>query len=106
MKLFLIILWTKYYSQKKMSDEDLLKTFTDSFIITKKFRSSNEFSLHIEDKVQKEKLSYMDAIIAYCNEVDIDVESVANLVNQSLKEKIQIEAEDNNYMKKRAKLPI
>lgn len=106
MKQFLKILWTKFYFPKTMSNEDLFKTFTDSFIITKKFRSPNEFSLHIEEKVFKEKLSYMDAIIAYCNEVDIDVESVANLVNQSLKEKIQIEAEENNYMKKRAKLPL
>jgi len=89
-----------------MNNEEDFKTFTDSFIITKKFRSSNEFSLHIEEKVIKEKLSYMDAIIAYCNEVDIDVESVANLVNKSLKDKIQIEAEENNFMKKRAKLPL
>jgi len=89
-----------------MSNEDILKSFNDSFIITKKFRSSNEFSLHIEEKVQREKLGYMDAIIGYCNEVDIDIESVASLINQSLKDKIQIEAEENNYMKKRAKLPI
>lgn len=96
----------KFYSPKTMNNEEDFKTFTDSFIITKKFRSSNEFSLHIEEKVIKEKLSYMDAIIAYCNEVDIDVESVANLVNKSLKDKIQIEAEENNFMKKRAKLPL
>jgi len=89
-----------------MSDEDILKSYTDSFIITKKFRSSNEFSLHIEDKVLKEKLTYMEAVIQYCEEVDIDIEAIANLINQSLKEKIKIEAEDNNYMKKRAKLPL
>lgn len=106
MRISLELLWTKFYFPKKMSNEDVLKTFTDSFIITKKFRSSNEFSLHIEEKVAKEKISYMDAIIAYCNDVDIDVESVANLVNQSLKEKIQIEAEENNFMKKRSKLPL
>jgi hypothetical protein len=89
-----------------MSDEDILKSYTDSFIITKKFRSSNEFSLHIEEKVLKEKLTYMEAVIQYCEEVDIDIEAIANLINQSLKEKIKIEAEDNNYMKKRAKLPL
>lgn len=89
-----------------MSDEDILKSYTDSFIITKKFRSSNEFSLHIEEKVIKEKLTYMEAVIQYCEEVDIDIEAIANLINQSLKEKIKIEAEDNNYMKKRAKLPL
>ena len=79
---------------------------TDGIIITKRFRSANEFSLHIEEKVAKEKIGYMEAVISYCNEIDIDVESVANLINQSLKDKIQNEAEENNYMRKRAKLPI
>lgn len=78
----------------------------DSLIITKKFRSSNEFSLYIEEIVQNNRIGYMEAVIQYCNEIDIDIESISKLVNQSLKEKIQIEAEENNYLRKRAKLPI
>lgn len=85
--------------------EDINK-LTDGFLITKRFRSANEFSLHIEEKVAKEKIGYMDAIIDYCNTIDIDVSSVASLVNQSLKDKIQIEAEESNLLKKRGKLPI
>jgi len=80
--------------------------FTDGFLITKRFRSANEFSLHIEEKVAKEKIGYMDAIIDYCNTIDIDVSSVASLINQSLKDKIQIEAEEANMLKKRGKLPL
>ena len=79
---------------------------TDSLIITKRFRSPNEFSLYIEERVAEEVIGYMDAVIQYCNEIDIDVESVAKLINQSLKDKIQIEAEDQNYMKSRGKLPL
>lgn len=79
---------------------------TDGIIITKRFRSANEFSLHIEEKVAKEKIGYMDAIIDYCNNIDIDVASVASLVNQSLKDKIQIEAEEANLLKRRGRLPI
>lgn len=78
----------------------------DSIIITKKFRSPNEFSLYIEEVVQSNKIGYMEAIIKYCNDIDIDIESISKLVNQSLKDKIQIEAEENNYLRKRAKLPI
>lgn len=78
----------------------------DSLIITKKFRSSNEFSLYIEEVVYTNKIGYMEAIIKYCNDIDIDVESISKLVNQSLKDKIQIEAEENNYLRKRAKLPL
>jgi len=83
-----------------------MNEITDAIIITKKFRSANEFSLYIEEKVSKEKIGYMDAIINYCNNIDIDVGSIASLVNQSLKDKIQLEAEDQNMLKRRGKLPI
>jgi hypothetical protein len=83
-----------------------LNKLTDGIIITKRFRSANEFSLYIEEKVYKERIGYMDAIIEYCNTIDIDVGSIASLVNQSLKDKIQIEAEEANLLKKRGKLPL
>lgn len=83
-----------------------VKELTDALVITKRFRSSNEFSIFIEEKVLKSKLSYMEAIINYCNELEIDVESVGSLINQKLKEKIQYEAEQANLMKPRGRLPI
>lgn len=88
-----------------MSDNDL-KEFTDALVITKRFRSPNEFSIYIDEIVSKSKLSYMEAIINYCNEVDIDVDSVGPLINQKLREKIQIEAEQANMMKPRGHLPL
>jgi hypothetical protein len=87
-------------------NEEIDFILTDSLVITKKFRSPNEFSLHIEERVFREKIGYMDAIIQYCEEVDIDIESVSKLINQSLKDKVQIEAEEGNYFKKRGKLPL
>ena len=87
-------------------NEELEYILTDSLIITKKFRSPNEFSFYIEERVIRESIGYMDAIIQYCSEVDIDVESISKLINQSLKDKVQIEAEDGNYFKKRGKLPL
>lgn len=84
-----------------MSDE-----ISDSFIITKRFRSPNEFSLYIEERVAKEKIGYMDAIIDYCNNNDVDVDSIGNLVNASLKQKVQAEAEEQNMLKPKGRLPI
>ena len=89
-----------------MSEEDLKLLLNDSIIITKKFRSPNEFSLYIEEKVANERIGYMDAVISYCSELDIDIESISKLVNQSLKDKIQAEAEEQNFLKKKAKLPL
>jgi hypothetical protein len=87
-------------------DKEIEYILTDSLIITKKFRSPNEFSLYIEEKVTKEKIGYMDAIIQYCEEIDINIESISKLVNQSLKDKVQNEAEEQNYIKRRGKLPL
>lgn len=88
-----------------MSEEEF-KKLSDVLVITKKFRSPNEFSLYIEEKVVKEKIGYMDAIINYCQEVDIDIESISKLINKSLKDKIRLEAEEFNYIKKQGKLPL
>lgn len=77
-----------------------------SFLITKRFRSPTEFSMYIEERVVKERIGYMDAIIDYCTTNDVDIEGIANLVVPSLKEKIQLEAEEANMMRPRGRLPV
>ena len=88
-----------------MNEEDY-KQLTDALIITKRFRSPNEFALYIDETVSKFGMSYMEAVICYCNEMDIEVESIGSLINQKLKDKIQIEAEQTNMMKPRGHLPL
>ena len=82
------------------------ETITDSLIITKRFRSPNEFSLYIDEIKLKHDISYMDAVINYCNEKDIDIDSIGPLINQKLREKIQIEAEQENMINPRGHLPV
>ena len=55
--------------------------------------NSKELSLKIEAVVKEKKITYMDAVINYCEENDIDISTVSPLVNKSLKEKIQDEAQ-------------
>lgn len=81
-------------------------TITDALVITKKFRSSNEFALFIENNVLKKRITYMEAVLNYCREMDIDVENIGSLLNQKLKDRIRLEAEQNNMMKPRGKLPV
>jgi hypothetical protein len=78
----------------------------DSFIITKRFRSPTEFSLYIEERVSKERIGYMDAIIDYCTNSEVDIENIGKLITSSLKEKIRYEAEESNIMKPRGRLPV
>lgn len=77
---------------------------SDEFAITKQFRNANDFSLFIEDKARNSKLSYLDIVLDYCKENDIDPDSLKSLINQQLKDKIRIDAEESNLMKRRGKL--
>ena len=71
--------------------------------------NSKEFSLLIEGVVRdKRPITYMDAILWYCEQNQIEVESVGRLISKALKEKIQVEASKANLIKieQTGKLPI
>ena len=87
-----------------MTDEN--EQLTDALVITKRFRSPTEFSLYIDEQVSIYKITYMDAVINYCNEKEIDIDSIGSLINQKLREKIQMEAELANMIKPRGHLPV
>ena len=54
----------------------------------------------IEDLVKKHKeLSYVDAIVKYCDENGIEVETTARLITKQLKEKIQHQSAQLNLLK-------
>ena len=62
--------------------------------------NSKEFSLIIEDIVKKHKeLSYVDAIVKYCDENNIEIETTARLITKQLKEKIQFQAQNLRLLK-------
>ena len=62
------------------------------------FKNSNDFSLHIEQLVRDKKISHMDAILQYCKENFIEPEDIAKLVNKSLKDKLEVNFREENYL--------
>ena len=69
--------------------------------------NSKEFSLEIEKIVQEKKgISYMDAILKYCEENELDPGTVAPMITKTLKDKITIEAQNLNYLPKTGQLPL
>ena len=71
--------------------------------------NSKEFSLIIEGVVKdKRPITYMDAILWYCEQNQIEVESVGRLISKALKEKIQVKASKANLIKveQTGKLPV
>lgn len=81
-------------------------TISEQYIITKKFKNANEFSVFIEEYSITHKCGYMDAVIDYCTKSDIDIESIGPLVSKSLKEKIRVEAEEQNFFRQKGKLQL
>ena len=68
--------------------------------------TQTKFSLLIEQMVQTKNISYMDACLEYCKEKEIEPNSIARLVNKSLKQKIQMEAEQLHFLPKTNSLPV
>jgi len=67
----------------------------------------NKFALIIENMVKEKKISYIDAILEYCKDNEIDPSNTKSMINKNLKEKIAYEAQNLNMLKeKTAKLPI
>ena len=66
------------------------------------------FSLLIEELVWEKDISYMDAVILYCENTGFELETAAKLISGALKSKIKIEAEELNFLPKSntAKLPF
>ena len=70
--------------------------------------NSKKFAQIIEGIVKDKRISYLDAVLHYCENNDIDIASVGPLINKSLKEKIKAEAEKLNLVERSstAVLPI
>ena len=76
-------------------------------VLENKFFCPSRFAQEIESLVQTNAdMNYIEAIIHFCEQNNIDVESVPKLISKPLKEKIKYEAMELNFLKKtsRAKL--
>ena len=76
--------------------------------INDKFISKEKFAEDIEAIVLNKNMNYIYAIVLYCEENNIEIESVNKLISKPLKDKIKFVATELNYLKKtsRGKLPL
>mgnify|MGYP000261693349 CR=1 FL=1 len=70
------------------------------------FNTANEFSLYIEGVVRDRRMSYLDAVLDYCKENFLEPEDVASLINKPLKDKIEMDFRELNYLPKQAQLDV
>lgn len=82
--------------------DDVIETeddLTDSLVITKEYLSKEDWCNYIHKSVSENKIGYMEAIIDYCEANGIEVETASKLVDETIKELIRLEAEENNMMR-------
>ena len=78
-------------------------------VLASKFFCPAKFAENIESLVLENKdMNYIDAIVFFCEQNNIDVESVPKLITKPLKEKLKGEAMELNLLKRtsHAKLPL
>jgi len=71
-----------------------------------KLNTSKTFSLEIEKIAQEKNISHMDAVLDYCYRQEIEPDTVGRLISKSLKEKIEANARELNFLPRQAQLPV
>ena len=64
------------------------------------------FSLEIERIAKEKEITHMDAVLLFCKDNNIEPEKVSSLITKGLKEKIEANARELNFLPKVARLPI
>ena len=74
------------------------------------FLTPNKFSIEIEKLVKNSNglITYIEAVVTYCQDKGIELETVPKLLSKPLKERLKHEAQRLNYMKAPSKgvLPL
>lgn len=69
------------------------------------FLTDTTFQKIIEELVSSKRMSYLDAVVHYCKENELDPEDVTKLISSNLKDKIKIDAMEDGFMRRESRLP-
>jgi hypothetical protein len=69
-------------------------------------KTTKTFSLEIENIAKEKKISHMEAVLWFCNKQGIEPDTISSLISKSLKEKIEANARELNFLPRQAQLPI
>ena len=69
--------------------------------IEEQFLTKSRFTKLIESTVGELKIPYMDAIIKVCETNDIEIEDIRKFISPVIKDKLEAEAMDLNFLPKK-----
>ena len=70
-----------------------------------KILSPQDFTITIEHIKMSKNMTYMDAIQYYCEQNNIELETIGKLVQGALKQRVREEAEELHFFPKTTKIP-
>ena len=65
-----------------------------------------QFAVGVENYVKQHEVSYIDAVLGYSDEQEIEMDIVPKLINPTLKQKLEAEARSLNLLPKIQALPV
>ena len=77
-----------------------------SAVNTNSLMTPKKFSMNIEKKAKDSDTSYLDALLDYCEKNSVEPEQIKPLITKSLKEKLEVNASELNFLPKVATLPL
>ena len=69
-------------------------------IFEKNFMTAAKFSVEIENIVKEGDLNYIEAIVQFCEDKNIEMDGISKLISKPLKEKLKYDAQRLNFMKR------
>jgi len=71
--------------------------------MTKKI-TPKKFSIIIEELVRTKRLTYLEAVMYYCEQNSLEAHTITRWIDKSMRDKIQYDAEQLNYLPKTSSL--
>ena len=68
--------------------------------------TTKTFSLKIESIAQEKRITHMEAVLWQCKKEGIEPDTVGSLISKALKQKIEANARDLNFLPRHAQLPV
>ena len=68
--------------------------------------TKTKFSKQIEELVSYKQFSYIDAILYFCEQNNLDEQDIKKYISEPIKNKIEVEAMKLNFIPKRNELPF
>ncbi len=65
-----------------------------------------QFAVGVEKYVQEHEVSYIDAVLGYSEEKEIELDIIPKLINPTLKQKLEAEARSLNLLPRIQALPV